>query len=621
MPKQEVPAPLLGVTDATPFIKQPGDSTDPDGLRNMVRTNSASGREQLATRAKLAVETDIARNTGRVNALDSIARASGVAGIQTTDTQQGTTGTTRVSGAIRGQLAILETDRSLRAILDDTRGTGISIPPTGSGGHSGEQVCFHQTDADIGYFATFGQDTAITTQAVETVGLNRFSLASDSITHQGRVVDADAGYSSPLPNNPPGPVQSSLFSNQVVHWGPYLFVAVSHYVYVFHADTLVYLYRHPISWSLEVQSMSPIRVGTTDYLMVLITGSRDISGPVVTDANEYFGEFYRTGVLMYKIKYTNYTTRTALGVGVDPIERQRMPMGLQTGGAGFEDHRYFRPSEFSLARPRGGIAYGMQCVVGTDNSVYAYIARTNQGFGYDGSLTGQKPDGSGAFISACRANLTKAFISAPPAYVAPTAQIGYGLAESAGGWERDTDSLRRPYTWGALTYQNDIPALDSGGRPAERAANEPSLLCVAVDAARGLVYFAGRRASLTLAASNIYCLEAETGVLLWDVDVVGTVLQNGIAVDPVSGNLIVGMLRNKGWTTPDGTASGDKAEVLELDSRTGQVVNSFDLTDVIVLNGRVTSANEIGLRVGAHGIAVNARGQIAVALSPHRYDT
>lgn len=633
MPKQELQAPFFGVSDAMPFVKQPGDLTDPDGLLNIVPEDSATGRQRLSTREKALIEFAGAANSGKVQGISSIARASGFAGVDLTHTSRSTAGNQRPSTAIQGQCVALEADRSTRAVFADTHGTAALLhdPPTAglNTGFGAFETCWHAADADIGYFATVAADTTAAPSSTLIVSVNRVSLVTNAITHQKYVVDGNAPY-APLTAG-----ATYLLANQLLQFGPYLFVAVARYVYVFNADDLTYIKRHQIDWSDEVQAIDVVTLGTSDYLMVLATGNTAVAGPVTADAGltpERYGEHYRTCILKHVISYGNATTKTAVAVASTVLTRQPMPMGIAVGGAGYEDHRSFRISEWSISRPRGRLAYAMVCEVSTDGDVFAYVATCSQGYNYDGTLT---PGDNAPYLTCCRAVLTRAFLAGSPAYMSPAAPDQYGFDETMAGWERDSASLRRAFPWHGLTLQNDIPIIDQvngGVRDPQVAGNEPSVWAVALDAARRQVYFAGRRSVLTTPnptgvpqAPNVWCFDADTGDFVWAADVAGTVQQNAIAVDPVSGNLLVAMIRSRYWITQDGTVSGAFAEVLELSPVSGQTVGSFDMGDWINKNlyipTDITSPTGYNQRdLGSYGVDVNSRGQMLVALAPYRYD-
>jgi hypothetical protein len=628
--KAKIPAPVLGVTDAVPFVEQPGRLTDPNGLLNAVPVNVGNDRGQLATRPKLESEYDGARNRGPVAAIGEIARASGVTGIRVTKTIAGTAGSNRSAGAIRGQCAVLDTDRSLLGFFDDDRGTytdgtALADPPTDTGGFGAFEVCWHSTDPDVGYFATIAADIAASDSNGGTaggtsgiiVGLNRFSLATMTVTHQAYAVDEQAPATLPVAG------QTALLANKIVQFGPYLFVGVGRYVYAFRASDLTYIRRHLIDWAEEVQCIQTVTVRGVRYLLALATGSYTVAGAVADDAGpspvERYGEFARCNISLWEFRYQGNDGESPVNPGHSALNRKRMPQGTRTGDTYHEDHGTFRFSDWSTARPRGCLAYSMAVEVDADHNVYAYVVRTNQGFGYDGAVSGHGPDGP--FITVCRCVLTRAFEPGAPTYISPSTPVRYGLSESVGGWERDTpNSLRRIFQWHGADWANDIPAIVTGLRDPEddTNGNEPSLKAVAIDAVRRRLFVAGRGLG-GASGENVFCLDMDNGDLLWGADVGGKVQQNAIAVDATTGNLFVPMRRNQNWTMPDGSSSHlIKAEMLELAGATGQTVDWFDLTDTITFNGAITSGNADTRQVGGWGCAVNGRGQVLIALAPYR---
>lgn len=628
MPRKPLQAPFNGVTDASTFIGQPGTATDPDALRNMVPRNSRSGRRQLATRPGARSEFAGAAYSGRVNAIGTIARSSGVSSVGTTNPTHDTAGDGSgvYSGKIRGQACVLEADRSIRFFANDSRGTSTVQPPTATvaPGYGAFQACWHATNPNVGFFTTIATDTTNGDSGGKVViGLNRVDTRSRAFTAQNYAVDHDPPVSLPTSGT------NHLFSNHIAQIGGYLFVAANNYVYAFRQDTLAFVNRHSIDWCDEVQALATVTYNGSDYLITAATGNTTVAGPVVSDSaspQEWFGQFYRSAIAVHRINYAD-TAKNPLGSGGTVLTRRAMPMGLHSTDAGYEDHRTLRPSEYSAAAPRGCLIFAMAAAVDADNQVFVYIARTNQGFGYDGSQSNQKPDGTGPYISCCRANITAGFSTTGAAYASPTAATNYGMSSAAGGWERDTDSLRRSYTWNSTTYYNDIPPITSGGRNPQIIGNEPTFWAVAVDQGRNRVYFAGRRSLLSGAAPTIYAFEADTGNMLWFADCGGTIQQNGITVDPTTGNVLCACVRNHRWTKPDGSAPSptEKAEVIELNGETGQTVGTFDLSDTVDYNLFTTAANSSNpddpsySGLGAYAVAVNSRGQALVALAPYRY--
>lgn len=617
--------PLAGVSDGTPRIDQPSLVTVPDGLRNVIPEDAGTGITRLATRAGLASEFSGAWNTGAVQALGSIARASGVSGTTVANINTDSSGESRPAGAFRGQAVVVETDGSIRAVIRDTRGTGyaVSAPPTAYGGWGGFYNAVNPTDPDIMFSATIARDTAASNQDIVVVGITRYSLATNAITHQTYALDTDTAFAAGSYPAMPGAGQRDLFPNRLYCYGSYLFVAVNKYVYCFRADTLAYISRYSVPWAEEVQTLCGLTSNGDDFLLILSTGNFTVTGAVVADSGggvtERFGEFARCNILKARIEYTSTASRTPVAAGAAVLTQLYMPQGTQSTDPAYENHVTFRFSEWSISRPRGCLAYSMAAETLSDGTIAAYVARTNQGFGYDGNQTDQRPNGQSPFITCCRVILTRAFEVGAPTYMSPASPVRYGLSPDVGGWERDSgQSLRRAFTHNAATYQNDIPAVSGGTRNPNDTDNEPSVWAVALDSTNRRVFFCGRRPSLSAAEPNIYCMDADNGDLLWYRDTKGTVQQNAAAVDPTTGNLVVGMIRTTGWETTDGGTSPDKAEAITFDGASGAIVRAFDLTDAINHNGYL-SATTTG--VGVFAVDINTRGQVILSLNPHRYDT
>lgn len=623
-PATPIKIPVLGVSDGTPRIEQPGLATVPDGLRNVVPEDAGSGISRLATRPGLASEFSGAMGLGPVQAIGSIARASGISGTNVVNVTTDTGGESRPAGSFRGQAVVLATDGSVRNVIHDTRGTGFAVaaPPSGFGGWGGFYNAVDPDDASVVFSATIARDTAASNQDIVVIGLTRYSLTTNAATHQTYALDTDTAYAAGSYPAMPGTGQRDLFPNRIRAYGAYLFVAVNKYVYCFRKDTLAYLERWSVPWAEEVQDVVPITAPNgEDFLLVLSTGNFTVTGAVVADSGggvtERYGEFSRCNILKARINYTSLAAHTPVATGV--LTHLYMPQGLASGDDGYENHVTFRFSEWSIQRPRGCLAYSMAAEVLADGTVAVYVARTNQGFGYDGNQADQKPDGLAPYITCCRAILTRAFEVGAPVTMDVANPVRYGFSTAVGGWERDSgQSMRRAFTHNAATYQNDIPALSGGSRNPHTADNEPSVWAVAVDSANRRVFFAGRRPSLSGSGANLYCFDADNGDLLWVLDTKGIIEQNALAVDPTTGNVILGMARTSGWEMPDGTLAAAKAEALTVDGATGLVLRAFDLTDAINFNGLITASTT---DIGVYAVDVTSGGEIVLSLNPCRYDT
>jgi hypothetical protein len=595
-PKQLLP-PWRGISDTQPFIEQPGDANPPDAMLNVRPRETSSGRMRFSKRPGQVNTFSTVMGGGRavqdlVSVTNPVADSVGPATVITT-------GTSKESDLFRGQALLLDPDWEVRAAFnDDRRVPAIPAPPTNYGGPGAFNCCWDPDNVEVGFYITLTKYTTLTTQDVFIVGLNRINADTGTVTHQGYMVDAEPGYSNPLP----GSGQSDLFPNEMHCAFGYLFVCAGTWVYVFDADDLTYRKRVKITWADEVQGLASVTRNGVDYLLALITGSSTVSGPVVADSSgtEAFGQFVRSGVVPFVVDDAAY------------LSALPMPQGTQAGDGAYEQHLTFRISEYSKQRPRGCIPYAFA----VDSIGDIYIGRTNQGFGYDPIANAtHRPDGAiSPYVSVCKATLAafwtaRAAGSTMSAYIAPGSST-YGMV-----WENDTNSYRRSFTWNAAAYLNDIPKIIAGSRDPGLDSDSPSIYAVAIDESTGMMYAGGRRPSPSQAIPNVYCLRMSDGAEMWSHDMRGLVQQNAIAVDPTTGNVVVGFNRCDGWDN-NGVASTNKAEVVELDGLTGDVVRYFDLTDAVNENAFATNADGFG----CYDVAVNARGQVLVALAPYRYD-
>ncbi|WP_206688008.1 hypothetical protein, partial [Streptococcus pseudopneumoniae] len=64
-----------------------------------------------------------------------------------------------------------------------------------------------------------------------------------------------------------------------------------------------------------------------------------------------------------------------------------------------------------------------------------------------------------------------------PTYIAPATSTGYGI--DGAGWEVDTQSYRRSFTWNGATYHNDIPRIVAGARDPSQDSDAPSVYALA----------------------------------------------------------------------------------------------------------------------------------------------
>ena len=303
--------------------------------------------------------------------------ASGVTGYDNTDQTDIVSGTSRVSGAWIGQAVVLDPGEiwTVNRVLRDTRGTGgaMSVPPASVGGYGAFACCWHSTDDDVGYIATIGLDTGQTTDDNLISMVARFDLETlDSFTHTAYVVDHDAPYSAPLAG-----AQIPLAVSKIVQYGAYLFVAANHYIYVFRADNLTYIKR-----------VRRIRHRSAGHWVFHLRGARlplggnhRLGGDLWPGCGGHIKprrSLWRVlplGLSLYQIQYADDTLKTPTAVGGNCLRRWAIPQGTEDGDDGYEDHRTFRPSEYGVQRPRGGLVYALAIDTGGD----VFFTRTNQG--------------------------------------------------------------------------------------------------------------------------------------------------------------------------------------------------------------------------------------------------
>lgn len=605
-PKRLQP-PWRGVSNNTPFLQTPGDTCPPDAMLNVRPKRTGDGRRMFGSRPGLAA-TFTNTLPGPVLACGVINRSTGISGYQVSAPVAVPSVRNVDCTKYRHQFFILDPNFSVRAAVQDDRiDPALSDPPTGAGGPEGYYAAWHATDPDIAYFGTLTYDDATFGTSSVFAHITRYSLATNAITHQVECLDADPGWTAPMPS------MGSIYPNQFLQHGPYLFVCAYNYVYVFDADDLTYLYRIANTWGVENQQARVVTVEGVNYLMVLFTGAVVPSGPVAPDTSvapqEAFGEHFRTGVICYEIQYADESTETAVDVGDAALVAVPFPQGTESGDGGYENHRTYRMGEYSVTRPVGRLSYSFDI---DPDSLALFVGSCNQGFGYDPLLNADQRPQNKPYITISRHNIEQAFDLDDTAYIAPATSSRYGCHSDAGGWERDTQSYRRAFTWGADTYRTDIPPIVNFARIPSLEEYAPSAYAVQLSLDKTRVIVGGRRPTPGAASPNLHCLDALSGAPLWTQDVAGLVQQHCIAVDPTTGNLIVAFARNFEWFG----SNNAQAMLAEIDIVSGTILRTFDLTDAVMVNGYIETIPH-----GVYSVAVNSRGQIAIAVAPFVYDT
>ncbi len=650
MAKIRLPLPLRGASNATAYIDTPGDVAPAESVINVRRRRKGSGRQQVGSRP--GWRRIMAYQAANPQACGVISRASGISGFQASARVALGSGYVGTIGQYRTQCVVLDTDRSVLRTFHDSRATApalTTIPAAGPGGPGGFYACWHSRDPDVAYFGTLTIDTAHVTSGAWICGLSRVHVPSGTITHQTYVVDADPGYSVPLGGTP-----ADVFPNVIRQHGPYLYVAARHHVYVYHADTLSYLGRTAVPWAVEVQDIRIREYGGRHYVLALYSGSVVATGPVVWDTGagpfETFGEHFRAGIHCFAPVYGQ--THPVLGFppvaysawagltfppaseasAVTPGQTTLYSLPLITGRAAsdpyYEAHQGYRISEWSASRSAGigRIPYSFA----VDSQMRAYVTTANQGFGPDPLANAvQRPNGpanvsaDNPYITIGRHLLGRAFESDGPVLswssmaMDPAAAVRYGCGEAVGGWERDIDrgSYRRTYSWNGGTYRCDIPPiLTGGGRDPANEDYAPTAYAVALHEEYDRIIVAGRRPATNSDRPNVWCIRASDGVTMWSTHVTGLVQQHCIAIDPASGNVLVGFNRNQTGVW----GGGAWAEMAEFDMQSGSLVRAWDFTADVTINGYITATYAA---CACYAVDVNSRGQVLMALAPFRYDT
>lgn len=645
MEERRIIPPKRGVTDNAEFLDTPGDAAPIGSARNVRPTEGGTLRRRVGQRPGMVAAFPNVL-PGQPQAMGQITKATGISGYSADSPLGLLVGGTRTITPYRMQAVVVDVDGSILLALNDTRATpAFSAPAAGPGGPGGFYACWNQDDPNIGYFGTLTKDTTHTTQNVWICGLNRFSVSGRAITHQAYVVDKQAPYTPPLGG---APTQGDTFPNQILQFGPYVFVASGIYIYTYRADDLTYIYRTTTRFAVEIQSIQCFAFQGRHWLLAAFGGSVAVSGPVVADTSpdpkEAFGEHFRAGVQLFEITYSNHnpfvhppqsapSTPAAQSVGSDPLVPRSMPQGTQNGDPWYESHRTYRLSEW-MTSPVGRIPYDM--AVSSQGMVY--LAHANQGFGPSPLLnTEHRPNGpsnisaTNEYACVSAHNLARAFDADAPAtawqtspifYINPSAAVRYGCGAGAGGWYNDVPngSYRRTFSWGAGTYRCDIPPIVNGARDPANENYAPTAYAIALDEEADRVYVAGRRPATNSGRANVWCMRASDGTPIWEARLAGLIQQGCLAIDPTSGNLIVAGNRNAFWYANDAAIApnGASAEVWELSASDGAVLSTFDMGDAVIGNGYIGTGYS---GCGAYAVDVNANGQRLIALAPYRYDT
>ena len=177
---------------------------------------------------------------------------------------------------------------------------------------------------------------------------------------------------------------------------------------------------------------------------------------------EAWDEFYRSGGRSLPDPVRRRHAQDPDGGWRNCLRRWAIPQGTDTGDDGYEDHRTFRPSEYGVQRPRGGLIYSLAVESGD-----VFFARTRRG----GGTTVRKRTNcqtGWCETSPLPARLDAAYDDALPNTSTRPPRPATGCSGGRRGWEVDTESYRRPYAHGSTTTRPTSPDCCGLARPWRR---------------------------------------------------------------------------------------------------------------------------------------------------------
>ena len=374
--------------------------------------------------------------------------------------------------------------------------------------------------------------------------------------------------------------------------GPWVFVAVSNYVYCFAADTSLgytagqYVQRYQVATFREIQKIEvackvvqdPLN-GTIDYesntaeLFILGDGWTYVVGEVTTDTN-LEGLYYRAGVERATINLFT-SGANALTVKTRPFAAQRTPI--------VESHNAWRFSDYIPSR-RGRATFDMAMwnVAGEDTQALSrtadlakvFVATTNDGFGATNGAT-DKPNGSGGYANIFCLDNGRLYTNG-----------AYSTADPI-KWAADSGSRRE--NWQGTGYFNDIP-YDAAGLedPDNGVGPEPSITSIAANPLTGDCFAAGKDSN----GYNVFSFAMNNGGLRWRGTVGAFVPQGCVAFYAPSSSVlqdqtsvVVAAARNDDW--PD--SGGEFATIFFLDPVDGGIIATRDFGSGIEVKSVATS--------------------------------
>ncbi len=533
---------VRGAADFNASSDTPPDVCPPHAIRNVRMRTGTALRRRPGKRPGLAKVFGAAIGGGaKVQLLEVITKAAGTTFALGTTTQA-SDGLSEKAEGLLGQAWFLDSNRAMfRAFRDPYPALYGSTSPTP--GNYGAFACGWHPDGSRAAVLTIVSKTytftdPITADIAKVIShVTMYNPDTDAAIWHTEIEDKEPGAGT-VPANAAN--CRDVLANSVRVYGTFTYVCAGPYVYVLRTGSGIYIKRYSIG--NEAWEVMDCRVRPDNTLVVLYLGTPVIAGPVVAD--DYVqGAYFRSGLALFDI-----TTDTS--VNGDPLVQRQFGAKKTNAYAYYEDQINFRFSEHSLASPRGCYPQGFG--MGSDGA--AVVGRSNQGFG---PTVAFPPDS----------------VASPPITVC---KVSAGTGAATMLWEADTDSEERD--WNGTGWYNDI-GIDAAGAPlgSPPAGPEQSVLAIAVSQTTSDVYAAGKRAN----GFCVFGLRGDDGVIKWKRDLGGTIYQHCVAVDPVSGLVVVGGQRNSDWEG----AGGALAHLWWLDPDTGEVRFHYDLDEVTSVFG------------------------------------
>ncbi len=546
----ELPIPFRGVTNATAFIKTPGDAAPLGTTYNFLPHDPKTDRRRGGKRFGIKRVFANALAGSEVQALGVITRASAVVGQRLGSCTDMGAGTSRDATGLAGQVYGLDSALALDLMYEmDVTGTG----PYADDGPSSNGVgacCVSPSGRYLAVASTY------------------FSSGDGQIV--GRIVLIDLTTGQAVATRRLAQVGSFQFINTMVMSDTQLFVCTNEFVNVYWYGQPALIYGSLLEPGIEgVHGVSGINCGgwanecvqaalspDSAYLYVAFNGSG--LGAVLPSGAEVTAGvnaiMFRSGVMKFRVQSS-------------PPYLVQVPFGAQLASADrysetATPHNYWRISEQLHRKPQGGYV----TAIATDAQGNVIVAHTNSGRG---------PDNNPAHVGVGHVDPVTGrsdYQSPGPPLNTDYSTVTKLTADGGYLWSVDTESILEMNDSGNY---NDIPT-----PPDDQHFASIQALCV--NAAGDI--FAGGTLNKPIADDglNVFKLEGRTGALLAGNTVGCVVLTNGqrpgvpqaaMCIGP-GGQPVVCAFRNDAY---DGASGGDYRTLFVLDPDELDLVSTYAL--------------------------------------------